>query len=83
MKKVLFLTYVYPYGYYNASAACSTRIMKELALDSNIEVHCVSYKQGVADKQPYSTIPNVTLHPISLREKKRMSRFFIKNQILL
>ncbi|WP_302542523.1 hypothetical protein [Butyricimonas faecihominis] len=83
MKKVLFLTYVYPYGYYNASAACSTRIMKELALDSNIEVHCVSYKQGVADKQPYSTIPNVTLHPISLREKKRMSRFFIHLQILL
>lgn len=83
MKKVLFLTYVYPYGYYNASAACSTRIMKELAEDPRFDVHCVSYAQHIEDRQPYPTIPNVTLHSIPLREKKQRSRFWIRLNILL
>ncbi len=83
MKKILFLTYVYPYGYYNASAACSTKIMKELAEDARFDVHCVSYIQDKKGHQPYAIIPNITLHPIPLKKKPPKSRFWTHLQILL
>ena len=75
MKKILFLTYVYPYGYHNASAACSTRIMEELARNPNFEVHCISYIQREDGVQPYPLIPNVNLHLIPLKARKAKSRF--------
>lgn len=83
MKKILFLTYVYPYGYYNASASCSAKIMSELAKDSNYEVHCVSYVQREKNKQPYVLDSNVILHPVELTEKKHWSRMGAHLQIIL
>ena len=82
MKKILFWTYVYPYGYYNASAGCSVRIMKALSEDTSVEVHCVSYQQ-IGDKQPYKTIPNVVRHPINLKASPIRSRWRSHLQILL
>ena len=83
MKKILFLTYVYPYGYYNASASCSAKIMSELAKDSDYEVHCVSYKQNTDKKQPYALDSKIILHPIELKEKKKRSKFRTHMQIVL
>lgn len=71
MKKILFLAYRYPFGTYNATTACSVKVMEALAQNPEYEVHCVSYKQGPDDKQPYSTIRNVRLHPISLKEPRK------------
>ncbi len=75
MKKVLFLTYGYPYGKYGASSACSTRVMKALSEEPNIEVHCVSYKQEHIGVQPYSSIPDVVLYNIPLKARRDTSRF--------
>ncbi len=83
MKKVLFLTYVYPYGYFNASASCSTRIMRKLVEDNDIEVHCVSYEQYSDGGQPYEKIPGVLLHPIRLKERKKYTKTMQHLRILL
>lgn len=83
MKKILFLTYVYPYGYYNASAACSTRIMQELANKEQCEVHCISYSQKNNGSQPYKIIPGIVNHYIELKEPRNRSRFRIYLRFLL
>lgn len=84
MKKILFLTYRYPYGTYNAAAGCSVKIMDALAATPGYEVHCISYKQASDGKQPYSSINNVQLHPISLKEpRKSRNRYMAYFQMAL
>lgn len=84
MKKILFLAYRYPYGTYNATTACSVRIMKALAENPEYEVHCISYKQGSDGLQPYSSINNVHLHHISLKEpRKSRNRYMTYFQMVL
>lgn len=83
MKKILFLIYVYPYGYYNASAACTTRIMHEFASKEDCEIHCISYSQYKKGSQPYNTIPDVICHYIDLQEPRKRTRFQKHLQIAL
>ena len=59
MKKILFLSFAYPYGHFNPSDLCSTRIMKALVETGKYEVHCISCKSGTNNQYTYPLIyPN-------------------------
>lgn len=83
MKRILFLSYVYPYGYYNASAACSVKIMNKLVESGDCEVHCISYRQYDEAKQPYALNRKIKIHPIDLKERKHWSKTSMHAQIVL
>lgn len=66
MKKLLFLTFNYPYGRFNPSDQCTVRIMEDLALSGKYEVHCVSYR---GEKKNYKSIEGVRMKLLPFREK--------------
>ena len=43
MKKILFLAFNYPNGFFFLFTNCTLRIMKALCESGRYEVHCVSY----------------------------------------
>ena len=43
MKKILFLSFNYPYGEFGASTNSTVRIMKYLSNIDKYEIHCCSY----------------------------------------
>ena len=60
-KKILFLSFNYPYGNVGASTICSSRIIKELCHQKEYEVHCISYD---GDVQRYEYDDRVIIHRI-------------------
>ena len=68
MKKILFLTFEYPYGHFGASSHCSTRIMEDLAGSSEFEVHNISYS---GTRKNYREISAVRLHSSGYSERLR------------
>ena len=74
MKKVLFISYNYPYGKFGASTLCTYRIMKALVNSGKVEVHCLSYVDN--GNQSYDSIPGVHLHSLGIKcPNKRKSVF--------
>lgn len=77
MKKILFLSFNYPYGDIDPSTNCSVRIMRELSKKKNYEVHCFCCMFEGNNK--YEIIPNVILHNLQLSSKtyinKKRSKF--------
>ncbi len=82
MKKVLFLSYNYPYGNFGPSTNCTTRIMRKLAENKDYEVHCLSY-MGV--KKNYEDIPNVNLLQLtkSLYSQGKKTKIYKKIELFL
>lgn len=81
MKKVLFLTYNYPYGHFGPSDNCSVKIMKALVDSGGYEVHNVSYS---GSKQNYYIEDGIITHQLPFPEAKRIrSRFLIHLQLIL
>jgi hypothetical protein len=68
MKKILFLSFEYPYGHFGASSQCSYRIMEAISQSKAYEVHNISYC-GI--KNNYRTIDGVQLHLLDFPERKR------------
>ena len=66
MKKILFISYNYPYGNFGASTLCTSRIMNALAATKLYEIHCISY---AGSERRYENIPGVVLHPISISSR--------------
>lgn len=60
MKKVLFLSYNYPYGLFGPSTLCTSRIMEALCQNETFEVHNISFLQN--DKPAYRVLDKVQLH---------------------
>ena len=75
MKKVLFLSFNYPYGEFGPSTNSTVRIMKSLSDIGKYEIHCCSYLPE--NKKNYEDIPNIKLHHIKSKNpsKKGKSRF--------
>lgn len=65
MKKILFLTFSYPYGHFGPSDQCTTRIMETLVRTGKYEVHNVSFS---GDNNQYPIIEGVHIHSLSLKE---------------
>lgn len=60
MKKVLFLSYNYPYGFFGPSTLCTSRIMEALCQNDIFEVHNISFPQN--EKPAYRVLDRVQLH---------------------
>lgn len=71
-KKFLFLSYNYPYGAFGPSTMCSVRVMNELSMINNIEVHCVCIN---GENATYEINPNIIIHPINFTPKSNKNIF--------
>lgn len=80
MKKILFLTYNYPYGHFGPSDNCSLRIMKALLQSGYYEVHNISYS---GDKKNYDELPGVILHDLGFPEKTNNCPSWLKRILLM
>ncbi len=69
MKKILFLSYNYPYGTFGPSTLCTSRIMEALSKDDSYEVHNISFPQN--DNPAYQVIDKVHLHYLNNRPKSK------------
>ena len=65
MKKILFLSFGYPYGHFGPSDQCTTRIMEALVRTGKYEVHNISYE---GTKSQYPIIEGVHLHSLNIKE---------------
>lgn len=65
MKKILFLSFSYPYGHFGPSDQCTTRIMEALVRTGKYEVHNISYS---GEKRQYPIIDGVHLHSLGFKE---------------
>lgn len=70
MKKILFLSFAYPYGHYNPSDQCSTRIMRALVDTGKYEVHNISCISKNDKPSSYPIIDGVTTHFLPFPEGK-------------
>ena len=70
-KKILFLSFNYPYGSVGASTMCSFQIMKSLCASQQYEVHCISYE---GETLTYEYIPDIVIHKIQCRKQKKQSK---------
>lgn len=68
MKKVLFLSFAYPYGHYNPSDQCSTRIMRALVEAGKYEIHNISCRSKNDKPCSYPIIEGVTTHFLPFHE---------------
>lgn len=75
MKKILFLSFNYPFGEFGPSTNSTVRIMKYLSNIGKYEIHCCSYMPE--NKKNYEDIPNIKLHYIKSKNpsKRGKSRF--------
>lgn len=69
MKRILFLSFHYPFGEFGASTLCSTRIMRALCQSGEYEVHCLTYQDNNNPK--YDNIPGIVLHSLEFTNKNR------------
>lgn len=68
MKKILFLTFPYPYGHFGPSDYCSVKIMKALVESGRYNVHNISF----SGEQPnYDFVEGVTTHFLPFFENKK------------
>ncbi len=82
MKKILFLAFNYPNGFFGPSTNCTLRIMKALCESGRYEVHCVSYADRGEDA--YEIIPNIVLHRLPMKAKmKKVPRWVKQLSFLL
>lgn len=80
MKKILFLTFNYPYGHFGPSDLCSTKIMDALVKTGKFEVHNVSYS---GTKKSYADINGVHLHMLGFPEKQHKRPDWLIRLLLL
>ena len=79
MKKVLFLSYHYPYGLFGPSTLCTSRIMETLCQNDSFEVHNISFPQN--EKPAYRVLDKVQLHYLkSMPRVKHHSKFVTQIQ---
>lgn len=79
MKKVLFLSYNYPYGLFGPSTLCTSRIMEALCQNDTFEVHNISFPQN--EKPAYRVLDKVQLHYLkSMPKVKHHPKFVVRIQ---
>lgn len=66
MKKILFLTFDYPFGHFGPSTQCTTKIMQALFQTGQYEIHNISYA-GV--KKNYADIEGIHIHKLGFPER--------------
>ena len=69
MKKVLFLSYNYPYGLFGPSTLCTSRIMEELCQNDEFEVHNISFPKN--GKPAFRVLDRVQLHYLKSSPKMK------------
>lgn len=83
MKKVLFLTFAYPYGHFGPSDNCSVRVMDTLSISGKYEVWDLSYKPQASDSQPNYRIVEGVKHLYLPFPEKRPDYPYILEHLLL
>ena len=79
MKKILFLSYNYPYGLFGPSTLCTSRIMEALCQNDAFEVHNISFPQN--EKPAYCVLDKVQLHYLKSSPKvKHHSKYVTQIQ---
>lgn len=79
MKKVLFLSYNYPYGLFGPSTLCTSRIMEALCQNDTFEVHNISSPQN--ETPAYRVLDKVQLHYLKSSPKvKHHSKYVTQIQ---
>ena len=73
-KKILFLTFKYPYGSFGASTHCSTKIMKALQSSGKYEIHCCSH--GGNGNGAFDIIPEIIIHKLPIAPDKSHNSTF-------
>lgn len=83
MKKILFLSYAYPYGHYGPSDNCTVRIMDELSHTEGFEVYNISGLPKNANSKPtYKVIDNLQLLQLPFPEKQVDHSYLIEHLLL-
>ena len=84
MKKILFLSFPYPYAKFGPSTNCCVRIMKCLIESGKYEVHCCSYSDTYGKKN-FEEVPEIILHQIPILDPRRKvySNFMIRLKLFL
>lgn len=75
MKKILFLSYNYPYGLFGPSTLCTSRIMEALCQNDMFEVHNISFPQN--GNPAYRVLDKVQLHYLKSSPKVRYHPKFV------
>lgn len=84
MKRILFLSFAYPFGHYGPSDNCTVRIMEALALNGTNEIWNISYKPQNNNSQPnYKVVKGVNLLFLPFSENKTHHSFAIEHLLLL
>lgn len=73
-KKILFLTFKYPYGSFGASTHCSTKIMKALQASGKYEIHCCSHDGN--SNGAFDIIPEIIIHKLPIAPDKSHNSTF-------
>ena len=83
MKRILFLSFAYPYGHYGPSDSCTVRIMDALSKDNAYHVYNISCSPTPAGSNPnYRIIPNVELLKLPFPEKQIKYSYAIEHLLL-
>lgn len=84
MKKILFLSFSYPYGHFGPSDNCTVRIMESLVRTGMYEVWDISYTPSNKDSKPnYKTVEGVNLLYLPFAEKRTHHSYAIEHLLLL
>ena len=83
MKKILFLTFSYPYGHFGPSDNCTVRIMNALAQEHNYEIWNISYKpKDGASKPNYDIVEGVNCLYLPFPEKRAHHSYIVEHFLL-
>ena len=84
MKKVLFLSFSYPYGHFGPSDNCTVRIMDALTRIGQYEVWNLSYKPLNDNSKPnYKVVEGVNLLYLPFSENRTHHSYAIEHLLLL
>ena len=83
MKKILFLSFAYPYGHFGPSDNCTVRVMEALTTSGGYEVWNLSYKPQASDSKPnYKLVDGVKHLYLPFPEKKNDYPYIIEHLLL-
>lgn len=83
MKKILFLSFSYPYGHFGASDNCTVRIMEAMVRTGQYEVWNLSYNPKEENSQPnYKIVEGLKLLYLPFPEKRTHHSYAIEHLLL-
>lgn len=83
MKKILFLTYCYPYGHFGPSDNCTVRVMDALVRTGKYEVWNLSYQPKTDNSKPnFNIVDGVKLLYLPFPELRKHHSYVVEHLLL-